>query len=103
MFDDASLAVPLDRPVTIYGHVAVLNVQLLKAAAIVGYELYSLVGDAVAGFHAEFLDVGAVLGQQLQTMVGDVTLTDVERAQARAWPGNDAHAVVGHGLTPSDV
>lgn len=103
MFNDAPLAVLLDGPVALQGDLAVLDVELLQAPAVVGDALDAAVRDELARAHAQLLEVGAALGERAQAGVAHVALADVERPEARARPGQHRHRVVAHCLAAAGV
>lgn len=94
VLDDAPFAVLLHGLVPVRGYLTVLYVELLQAPAVVRDQLYTAVGDQVAVAQAELLQVGTALGQRAEARVAHVALTDVQRAEPSARPGQHGDGVV---------
>lgn len=94
MFDNASLAEPLDRLIAFEGYLAILNVELLQTSAVVAHKLNASIGNQVAIAHTQLLQVGAVLGQHFETRIRHVALADVQGPQSRAGVGHRDQGVV---------
>lgn len=103
VFNDATLAVLFDGPIAFDGYLAVLDVELLQTATVVGDALHASVRDEVAAADAELLEVRATLREGSQPRVADVAFADVEGPQPRAGTRQHGDGVVGDGLAAAGV
>jgi len=103
VFDDAALAVLLDRPVALDGNRTVLDIQLLETATIICDTLHPAVRDHVAAAQAELLQVRTALGQSSKPRVAHIALPDVQGSQTWTGSRQDRNGVIAHGLTSSSV
>jgi len=76
VFYEAALTVLLHRPVSLQGHVTVLDVQLLQLVAVLRYRHDPQVRDGVTRLDAQLPQLAAVR-QRHKSFVRDVTFTDV--------------------------
>jgi hypothetical protein len=77
VLNDAPLAKLFDCSVSFNGYRTVLNVQLLKASAVIGNILDALIGDHLATFDAQFFQAGAKFRKSLQAQISNVTFSNV--------------------------
>ena len=84
MLNDASLAKLLHSPVSFHRDGAVLDVELLQAAAVVGDALNSDITDHVTTFYTQLFQIGTIFREHFESKICDVTLANVQGAEAGA-------------------
>lgn len=103
MFNDASFAVLLHCSVSFDGYLAILDVQLLQAPAVVRNALDPSIGDHITISQAKFLQIGTAFGQSPKSGIADVALANVQRPQPRAGPSQNVDRVIADRLATTCV
>ena len=78
VLDETAAAVLLDGAVGVGREVAVLDVELLQPAAVVGHQHHALVRHRLARLEAQLAQLRAELRQHLQPLVRHVALAHVQ-------------------------
>ena len=77
MFNYAPSAELFHCPKPLQGDGAILNVQLLKASAVVSNTLYALITDHFTALDTELLEIGTVFREHLESHISHITLAKI--------------------------
>lgn len=103
MLNHAPLAETLHRPVPVHRNLAILDVQLLQSAAVVGDALHTTIRNHITIFQAQLFQIRAALRQCPQSRIADVALANIERSQARTRTSQHNNRVVADRLAAARV
>lgn len=103
MLDDTSFTVLFHRSIALECDLAILYIEILQTAAIIGDALHTTVRNHITIFQADFFQIRTAFRKRMQTGITDVTFADVQGPQTGTRMCQHGDGVIADRLTATRI